>query len=133
RGLREAIRALTATREGVLVSRTKAKNELKSLIVAAPEHLRATLRGLSLTTLSRIEASTTTTTATVEHRVTALTLQSITARIRFLTGQLDELEPELGRLLRQHPAGPALLAQPGVDPVVAARLLLSWSHPGRVR
>ena len=134
RGLREAIRALTATREGVLVSRTKAINELKSLIVAAPEHLRATLRGLSLTKqLSRIEASTTTTTATVEHRVTVLTLQSITARIRFLTGQLDELDPELGRLLRQHPAGPALLAQPGVGPVVAARLLLSWSHPGRVR
>ncbi|MGW0017598.1 IS110 family transposase [Rhodococcus sp. NPDC003382] len=134
RGLREAIRTLTATREGVLVSRTKAINELKSLIVAAPEHLRATLRGLSLTKqLSRIESSTTTTTATVEHRVTVLTLQSITARIRFLTGQLDELDPELGRLLQQHPAGPALLAQPGVGPVVAARLLLSWSHPGRVR
>lgn len=134
RGLREAIRALTAAREGVLVSRTKAINELKSLIVAAPEHLRATLRGLSLTKqLSRIEASTTTTTATVEHRVTVQTLQSITARIRFLTGQLDELDPELGRLLRQHPAGPALLAQPGVGPVVAARLLLSWSHLGRVR
>jgi transposase len=134
RGLREAIRALTSTREGVLVSRTKAINELKSLIVAAPEHLRATLRGLSLTKqLARIEASTTTTAATVEHRVTVLTLQSITARIRFLTGQLDDIDPELGRLLRQHPAGPALLAQPGVGPVVAAQLLLSWSHPGRVR
>lgn len=133
RGLREAIRALTSTREAILVSRTKAINELKSLIVVAPEHLRATLRGLSLIKqLSRIEAATVMTTATVEHRVTVLTLQSITARIRFLTGQLDELDPELGRLLRQHPAGPALLAQPGVGPVVAARLLLSWSHLGRV-
>jgi transposase len=36
RGLREAIRALSATRHGVLVSRTKAINELKSLIVVAP-------------------------------------------------------------------------------------------------
>nr|AIU93872.1 hypothetical protein LRS1606.438 [Rhodococcus sp. NS1] len=98
RGLREVIRTLTATREGVLVSRTKAIDELKSLIVAAPEHLRAALRGLSLTKqLSRIESSTTTTTATVEHRVTVLALQSITARIRFLTGQLDELDAELGR------------------------------------
>jgi transposase len=37
------------TRQAVLVSRTKAINELKSLIVVAPEHLRAGLRGRSLT------------------------------------------------------------------------------------
>jgi hypothetical protein len=29
-------------------------------------------------------------------------------------------------------AGPALLAEPGVAPIVA-QLLISWSHPGRVR
>ena len=47
-GLREALRMVFATREGVLVSRTKAINELKSLIVVAPEHLRVNLRGCSL-------------------------------------------------------------------------------------
>ena len=36
RGLREAIRALTATRHAVLISRTKAINELKSRIIVAP-------------------------------------------------------------------------------------------------
>jgi len=36
-------------------------------------------------------------------------------------------------LIKQHPAGPALLAEPGVGPVVAAQLLISWSHHGRVR
>lgn len=108
----------------------KAINELKSLIVVTPEHLRE----LSLLKqLARIEAATTTKAATVEHRVTVLTLQSITARIRFLTRQLDELNPELGRLLHQHPAGPALLAQPGVGPSWLLDLLLSWPHPGRVR
>ena len=35
-GLRKAIRALSATRHGVLVGRTKAINELKSLIVVDP-------------------------------------------------------------------------------------------------
>jgi transposase len=44
----QAIRALAATHQGVLVSRTKAINELKSLIVAAPEQLRAPLRGRPL-------------------------------------------------------------------------------------
>jgi len=39
----------------------------------------------------------------------------------------------LGQLIRQHPAGPALLAEPGVGPIVAAQMLVSWSHPGRVR
>ncbi|ANS31207.1 hypothetical protein R1CP_32920 [Rhodococcus opacus] len=102
--------------------------------MVAPEHLRATMRGLPLTKqLARIEAVGTVESATIEHRITVLTLQSITTRIRFLTRQLAELDPELFRLLRQHPAGPALLAQPGVGPVVAAQLLLSWSHPGRVR
>jgi len=71
--------------------------------------------------------------AIVEHHITTLTLQSITARIRFLTAQLAELDPELAQLVRQHPAGPALLAEPGVGPVVAAQMLISWSHPGRVR
>jgi transposase len=134
RGLREAIRALTATRHAVLTSRTKAINELKSLIIVAPEHLRAGLRGQPLARqLDRIEAMTTSAGATIEHRITTMTLQSITTRIRFLSGRLTELDPELARLLRQHPAGPALLAEPGVGPVVAAQLLISWSHRGRVR
>ncbi|MDT5139071.1 MAG: transposase [Mycobacterium sp.] len=83
--------------------------------------------------LACLEATATTDEATVEYRITVLTMQSITARIRFLTGQLADLDPELRHLLSQHPAGPALLAQPGVGPVVAAQLLLSWSHSGRVR
>jgi len=62
-----------------------------------------------------------------------LTLRSIAARIRFLVTQTAELDPELLRLVKAHPAGPALLAEPGVGPVVAAQLLVSWSHRGRVR
>src|SRR5215216_7575564 len=46
RWLREALRQVLVTRQGVLVSRTKAINQLKSLIVVAPDHLRAGLRGL---------------------------------------------------------------------------------------
>ena len=48
RGLREALRQVLVTRQGILMSRTKAINEPKSLIVVAPEHLRAQLRGLGL-------------------------------------------------------------------------------------
>ena len=134
RGLREALRMVFACREGILASRTKAINELKSLIVVAPEQLRAPLRGGSLTAqLGPIEQLQTTTTAPIEHRLSVLTLQSIAARIRFLSAQLAQIDPQLLDLIAQHPAGPALLAEPGVGPVVAAQLLISWSHHGRVR
>jgi len=134
RGLREALRQVLVSRQAVLVSRTKAINELKSLIVVAPEHLRAQLRGLSLDKqLDRVEQLHSPADATVEHRVTVLTLHSIAARIRFLLAQTAELDPELLALVKAHPAGPAQLAEPGVGPVVAAQLLVSWSHRGRVR
>ena len=123
-----------ACREGVLVSRTKAINELKSLIVVAPEELRAQLRGRSLAAqLARIEQLQTAPAAPVEHRLSVFRLQSITARVRFLSAQLAELDPQLHQLVKQHPAGPALLAETGVGPVVAAQLLISRSHHGRVR
>jgi transposase len=60
-------------------------------------------------------------------------LQSVAARVRFLSMQVAELDPQLLALIAQHPAGPALLAETGVGPVVAAQLLISWSHHGRVR
>ena len=117
-----------------MASRTKAINELKSLIVVAPEQVRAELRGRSLAVqLTRIEALQAPTAAPVELRLSVFSLQSITARIRFLSAQLAELDPQLLSLIKQHPAGPVLLAEAGVGPVVAAQLLISWSHHGRVR
>lgn len=102
--------------------------------MVAPEHLRAQLRGRSLTAqLSRIEHLRIATSAPVEHRLSVFSLQSIAQRVRFLSAQLTELDPQLLELIRQHPAGPALLTEPGVGPVVAAQLLISWSHHGRVR
>ena len=134
RGLREALRVVLTTRHAVLVSRTKAINELKALIVTAPEQLRGGLRGRPLTTqIARIEQLHASATSTLEHRMTIFALRSVAARIAFLTNQIDELDPQLAMLVHTHPAGSALLLEPGVGPVVAAQLLISWSHPGRVR
>ena len=107
------------------MSRTKAINELKSLIVVAPEHLRADLRGLGLARqLDRIDRLPSASAATIEHRVTLRTLRSIAARVRFLTNQATELDIELAALVPQHPAGPTLLGEAGVDP---SWLPSSWS------
>jgi transposase len=117
RGLREALRQVLVTQPAVLVSRTKAINELKSLIIVAPEHLRAPLRGVLLARqLELIEALSSPPESTIEHRIIVLTLRSIAARIRFPLAQTAELDPELVALVKAHPAGPALLDQPGVGP-----------------
>ena len=47
RGDREALRVLLATRQGAVTARTGAINQLKALIVGAPEQLRAELRRYS--------------------------------------------------------------------------------------
>ena len=46
RGDREALRVLLATRHSACVAKVSATNQLKALIVGAPEELRAELRGL---------------------------------------------------------------------------------------
>ena len=47
RGDREALRVLLATRHGACAAKVSAINQLKALIVGAPEELRAELRGLT--------------------------------------------------------------------------------------
>ena len=47
RGDREALRGLLATRHSACVAKVSATNQLKALIVGAPEELRAELRGLA--------------------------------------------------------------------------------------
>ena len=60
-------------------------------------------------------------------RALALTAQ------RALAARADakQLEAELRQLVMA--VAPVLLAQPGIGPISAAQLLLSWSHPGRFR
>jgi transposase len=45
--------------------------------------------------------------------------------------QAKQLEGELRQLVIA--MAPALLTQPGIGPVNAAQLLISWSHPGQFR
>ena len=45
--------------------------------------------------------------------------------------EAGELEHEI--LARVRALAPALLEEPGVGPIVAAQLIIAWSHPGRLR
>jgi transposase len=67
----------------------------------------------------------------VEHRATVRAL-ALTAQ-RALAARQDarQLEAELRQLIMA--MAPALLTQPGIGPINAAQVLISWSHPGRFR
>ncbi len=56
-------------------------------------------------------------------------MRSVARRVQQLTSEERELAREIETLTRK--LAPQLLAQPGVGPLAAAQLLLSWSHQGR--
>jgi transposase len=66
-----------------------------------------------------------------ELRGSLLALRSIARRVLELTAEERALAREIEALTRK--LAPQLLDQPGVGPHSAAQLVLSWSHPGRIR
>jgi transposase len=67
----------------------------------------------------------------VEYRATVRALRLIAERALAAHQEARQLGKELGVLARA--MAPALLAQRGVGPVTGAQVLISWSHPGRLR
>ncbi|HJX46886.1 MAG TPA: transposase [Gaiellaceae bacterium] len=58
-------------------------------------------------------------------------LRSLARRIEAATVEAAELEAEILAHIRA--LAPQLLNEPGVGPIVAAQLIIAWSHHGRVR
>jgi transposase len=61
----------------------------------------------------------------------ARSVQGADGHTRRWTREAGQHEAEIASLTRQ--LAPHLLNQPGIGTLAAAQLLLSWSHPGRVR
>jgi transposase len=132
RGDREALRVLLATRHGACAAKVSAINQLKALIVGAPEELRAELRGLvTKRQVIRCALLRDRPARSLEHRMTIRALKSTAQRIQALAGEAAELRAELERLVAA--VAPWLLELPGVGPISAAQVLVSWSHAGRLR
>jgi transposase len=63
--------------------------------------------------------------------MTVRALRSTAQRVQVLTAEAIALEAELNRLVRA--VAPWLLELPGMGPISAAQILVSWSHAGRLR
>ena len=129
---REALRLLLAARRSAVDVRREALGQLRGVIVTAPDRLREELRGLPVGRLlercSRLRRSNA---MSADEVATRLVLRSLARRIEAATVEAAELEHEVLGHVRA--LAPRLLDEPGVGPIVAAQLLVAWSHPGRVR
>lgn len=127
---RESLRALVASREGAVLARSAALNQLRALLVLLDEPRRSELRGLGRLTLLRRCAQLRPRPDQPEHGQ-LLALKSCARRVLALNEEAAELEQAISALVQE--LAPSLLAQRGIGPISAAQLLISWSHPGRIR
>jgi len=129
---REALRLLLVARRSAVDVRRQALVQLRSVIVTAPDKLRDELRGLPVQRLiqrcSRLRRSTS---RTPDELAATLVLRSLAKRVQAATTEAAELEAEI--LAHVRALAPQLLNEPGVGAIVAAQLLVAWSHRGRVR
>jgi transposase len=127
---REALRLLLVARRSAVDVRREALSQLRAVIVTAPEPLREQLRRLPVGRLldrcSRLRRA-----GAPDELATRLVLRSLARRIQAATTEAAELEREI--LAHVHELAPALLNEPGVGPIVAAQVIVSWSHRGRLR
>jgi transposase len=127
----EALRVLLLARRSAVDVRRVALVQLRSLIVTAPEDLRSELRRLPIAELlrrcSRFRRSSS---RTPDQLATILVLRSLAQRIQTATHEAEDLEREI--LAHVRALAPDLLAEPGIGPIVAAQLIVTWSHHGRI-
>jgi transposase len=133
-GIVESIRVLRNTRASAVKARTQTGQQLRSLVLTGPTELRESLRALS-------------TNQTVEHcarwhrldptdalRATRLAMRALARRHRALDEEITELRHPPQDAHRPAAAAPRLLAERGVGPETAARLLIvAGDNPERLR
>ncbi len=124
-GRREDLRLLLLERRSAVQARTAAINQLKALLVTAPDELRERLGALSgerlATTAARLRPSA---------EVITCVLRRLGRRVARLSEEIAEVERRLAALLAE--LAPDLLEECGVGPVCGAQLLVSSGHSSRM-
>jgi transposase len=131
-GLVEAIRVLRLARRSALKARTQAGNQIRDLIVNAPDELRTRLRNLD--TAHRVELCSRFRPGRVTDpdEATKTALRVLARRHLELAAEVELLDDHLRQLCSA--ANPALLGARGVGPEVAATLLVTaGDNPHRMR
>lgn len=130
-GDRQALSVLLAARRSAVNASSTAQRQVFSLVIAAPEPIRARFRDLKTPAMIDTAARLRTRTGDdLETTTTIRVLRNLARRARLLTAEAAEHEKALATIVKSW--RPDILAQPGIGPIVAATVLCAWSHPGRI-
>ncbi|KRB77651.1 transposase [Nocardioides sp. Root190] len=128
---RQALSVLLAARRSAVQAAGDAQRQLFSLVMTAPEAIRARFRDANGTGLVKIAAALRRrATADLETTTTITVLRTLARRIQTLTAEATSHEKAIANIVRGW--RPDLLEQRGVGPITAAVVLCAWSHPGRI-
>lgn len=129
-GHRTALQVLVGAREQMTTERTKLINALTALLrmIDLGIDARRPLTGPQIVMISRWRARPAESIAMSTARREAVRLAG---HITALNAELDENRTQLDALVKGH--APQLQEMKGIGAVVAATVLVAWSHPGRVR
>ena len=132
-GLVESLRVLRTSRSSALQARTATINQIKGMLITAPEDLRTRYKGLSTPKLiAALAASRPTATPVTAAEATAYSLRLLARRWQALTGQIEDLAGHLQRLLDDH--APDLMRVFGCGRDTVAQLLITaGDNPDRLR
>jgi transposase len=132
-GDREALRLLMVDRDNAVQSAKTARAALASVLVTAPSSLREQLRRLPRQRRAQeCAALACPPGADRQTQVLHQTLIRLGQRIALLAAAAAELETQITALVQEMAPG-LVAAEPGLGALSAARILLSWSHAGRIR
>jgi transposase len=119
----ESVRVLRLARRSAVKARTQAINQIRDLIVTAPDQLRCRLRELDtdqrVAVCARFRASS----VKDPGEATKTALQTLARRSLALSAEIDQLDTQIGQLCAA--VNPGLMAAHGVGPEVAATLLVT--------
>lgn len=122
-GIVESIRVLRVARKGAVKARTQAGNQLKDLVLTAPDDLRAQLRPLSTKQRAARAARFRVDTSADPAAATKRAMRHIARRYQALSDEIGQLDHDLAALVGA--AAPRILARPGVGVDVAGQLLVT--------
>jgi transposase len=125
-GRREDLRVLLLERRGAMRARTAALNQLRALLVTAPERVRERLEALSGERLGQAAAR-----LRPCSDITNGVLRRLGQRVLRLSDEIADAERQPAALLAE--LAPDLLEECGVGPVCAAQMLASSGDPRRMR
>jgi transposase len=131
-GIVEMIRVLRSTRRSAIQSQTQAMNQMKAVVVTAPEALRQALRELSNEKLVSLAAGFRVSAAHDCATASKLALCLLANRHQSLKVEVKKLDHELDRLTNE--VAPGLRALLGVGTEVASTLLVTvGDNPQRLK